>query len=184
MLYGNNTNHIYGITTICEIKNGDDPIRHLNRDGFLLIFVMILSLSLCGTVAAHPGHGTPIEEPSDPGTGEGTDSGSSGSTSSGSSQASSYSGYTSSQGSNYYDPTSGVTQTGETGTTETQTTDEAATENENAPEEVFDTSEASDSAGGPVAMIGLMVVIGLITMSFPYKEGGVLRNLQIRLFGR
>ena len=33
-------------------------------------------------------------------------------------------------------------------------------------------------------MIGLMVVIGLIVMSFPYKEGGAIRNLQLSLFGR
>ncbi len=149
--------------------------------------MIFLSVCLCGAVSAHPGHGTPIEEPSDPGTGGGTDSGSSGSTSSGSSQASSSSGYTSSRSGSYYydhDSTFGVTQSGVTGTTETQTTDVVATQNENAPEEVFDTSETSDSAGGPVAMIGLMIIIGLIAMSFPYKEGGTLRKLQLSIYGR
>lgn len=149
---------------------------------------------ICGAVAAHPGHGIPDEEPSDPGTGGGTDpggstgSGSSGSTSSGGSTGSGSSGSTSSSSSSYYhgyDTTSGVTQSNDAGSTETQTSNEAATQQDaNAPEEFFDTSESGFSESGPVAMVGLIVLFGLIAMSFPYNEGGTLRNLQIRLFGR
>jgi len=32
-------------------------------------------------------------------------------------------------------------------------------------------------------MIGLIVVVGLIAMYFPYKKGGTLSKLQMRLFG-
>lgn len=179
-----NTNIIYTITTIfLHTDEGDDVIKIMKREFILILGVFLLSMAFCGAVAAHPGHGTPIEEPSDPE----TDPGSGGSSSSGSSQASSSPSYTSSSSGSYYydyDSTSGVTQSDDTGTTDTPTTDNTATQNENAPEEVFDTSEASDSAAGPVAMIGLMVVIGLIAMSFPYKEGGTLRNLQMSLFNR
>lgn len=152
----------------------------MKRDGILLIFIIILVLSLCGVATAHPGHGTPIEEPSDPGTG--TDPSSSGTTSSGSSQSSSSSGSTSTS-SRSSDSKAGVTQSDETGTVDTQT-DATANQAGNSPEETYETSGSSNSAGGPVAMIGLMVVIGLIAMSFPYKEGGTLRNIQMSLFSR
>ncbi|OPX59712.1 MAG: hypothetical protein A4E25_01199 [Methanobacterium sp. PtaB.Bin024] len=166
-------------------------------NGIFLIFVMILSLCCCGAVSAHPGHGTPVEEPSETETGDTdtgtTDTGSTGSTStgtsssaySGSSQASTSSGYTStSSGSDYSG--SGATQSDQTGTTDSQTenTDNNGTTTVNNPEEVTGTSGSSNSPGGPIAIIGLMTVIGLIAMSFPYKEGGTLRNLQVSLFGR
>jgi cobalamin biosynthesis Mg chelatase CobN len=150
-------------------------------DGILLIFIIISSLSLCGAATAHPGHGTPIEEPSDPDTS--TDPGSSGTTSSGSSQSSSSSGSTSTS-SRSSDSTAGVTQSDETGTVDTQTTDTTAAQTGNSPEKTYETSGSSNSAGGPVAMIGLMVVIGLIAMSFPYNEGGTLRSIQMSFFSR
>ena len=152
-------------------------------DGILLIFIIISALSLCGAATAHPGHGTPIEEPSDPGTGTGTDPGSSGTTSSGSSQSSSSSGSTSTS-SRSSDSTAGVTQSDETGTVDTQTTDTTTAQTGNSPEKTYETSGSSNSAGGPVAMIGLMVVIGLIAMSFPYNEGGTLRSIQLSFFSR
>ena len=144
---------------------------------------MILSLSLCGAIAAHPGHGTPIEEPSDPGTGDdtNTDSGSTGS-SSADSQTSTTSGYTSS-GYYYSSSSNGESQSDQTGAVDTPTTDNTATQTGNAPEEVFQGSGSGNSAGGPVAMIGLMVFVGLIAMSFPYKEGGTLSKLQMSIFG-
>jgi hypothetical protein len=187
------TQIIYSILLqiIFHKNEGDDIINHMKRDGALLIFVMVLSLCLCVAVSAHPGHGTPIEEPSDSGTGSTdigtTDTGSTGSTttgtssrgSSGSSPASTSSGYTARSSSS----TSGA-QSDETTANPTGSTENTATQTGNSPEYVTDTGSSSNSPGGPIAMIGLMVVIGLIAMSFPYKEGGAIRNLQLSLFGR
>lgn len=158
-------------------NEGDDVIKYMKRDGALLIFVMVLSLCFCGVVSAHPGHGTPIEEPSDPGTGSTdtgtTDTGSTGSTttstsssgSSGSSPDSTSSGYTARSSSS----TSGA-QSDETTANPAGSTENTATQTGNSPEYVTDTGSSNNSSGGPIAMIGLMVVIGLITMSFPYKK--------------
>lgn len=160
-------------------------IKIKEKKVILLLGVFLFAIAFCGPIAAHPGHGEVQEEEPSTNPSGGKQSGSTGS-SSGSSQSSS----SASNGhSSYYpDSTSRVTQSDGAAATETQTADQTATQNENAPEntleEVSDTSQSNDIAGGPVAMIGLMVVIGLIAMSFPYTEGGTLYNLQIRLFGR
>lgn len=108
----------------------------MKREGILLIFVVVTALPLCGAVAAHPGHGTPIVEPSDPGTvspGTSTGTGSS----SGSSQSSSSSGSTSKPANS-----TEAGQSGQGGTTVGQT---GSTDN-TAGEEVGST-EAADTTG-------------------------------------
>ena len=183
-----NTNIIYNITTIFLHKyGGDDVIKLLKRESILMAGVMVLALAFCGAVAAHPGHGTPIEEPSDPGTGSGTDTGSTETGTTGSSGTGTTSSASASTGSGYsgYVNTYGGSQSAQTGTTDTQANaaDNTGTQTTgNSPEAVIDYSSLSDSPGGPAALIGLMVVIGLIAMSFPYKEGGYLNRLQVRLF--
>ena len=160
-------------------------IKIMEKKIVIILGVFLLAIAFSGPIVAHPGHGEVIEE--EPSPSGGTHSGSSGSSST-SSHSSSSSGYTSNSRTSYYhDTSSGVTQSNEARTTQAQTTDPTvptATQNEYAPEEVSDTSGSNDSASGPIAMIGLMVVIGLIAMSFPYTEGGTLHNLQIRLLGR
>lgn len=164
-------------------------IKIFKREVILMLGIMVLALAFCGAVAAHPGHGIPIEEPSDPGTGGSTDPGTSGTGTTGSSGTSSSSSSAStSSGSSYsgYGTTNGGTQSAQTGTTDTQTTaaDNTGTQTTGStPEAVSDYSALSNSPGGPAALIGLMVVIGLIAMSFPYKEGGNFNRLQVRLFG-
>ena len=166
-------------------------IKHRKREGALLILMIAIALTAFGAVTAHPGHGTPIEEPSDPGTGSSTDTGttSTGSTSSSGTTSTSSS---SSSGSTSYSSSSKSSGSSNEGTGTEQTTTDTPTTNNNAttasstngPEEVTgNTGSSTSSPGGPIAMIGLMVVVGLIAMSFPYKEGGTLGKLQMRLFG-
>ncbi|MDY9923324.1 hypothetical protein [Methanobacterium sp.] len=167
-------------------------IKLMKKDGIILILMIAVSLTLCGVVTAHPGHGIPIEETNDPGTGDGTDTGTTdvgSSDTSGSSQSSSSSGSTSS-GSTSTSSGSKSSTTGGTGSDQTAT-DTPTTDNSNAtttsasgPEEVTGNTVSTNSPGGPVAMIGLMIVVGLIAMSFPYKEGSTLSKLQMSLFGR
>jgi Predicted solute binding protein len=166
-------------------------IKHKKREGVLLILMITLAITACGAVTAHPGHGTPIEEPSDPGTGSSTDTGttstgttsSSGTTSASSSSGSGSTSYSSSSKSS--GSSNGGTGTEQTTTTDTPTTNNnATTTSTSGPEEVTgNTGSSTNSPGGPIAMIGLMVVVGLIAMSFPYNEGGALGRLQMRLFG-
>jgi len=164
-------------------------IKPKKRDVVLFILVISISLMACEAVVAHPGHGTPIEEPSDPGTGDdpGTGVMDTGSTStSGSSEASTSSASTSSRSTSSSDAKSSSSTTGGTDQTGTDTqTSNDGVSSLSVPEEVIENTESSmDSVGGPIAMIGLMVVVGLILMSFPYKEGSTLNKLQISLFGR
>lgn len=162
-------------------------IKHVKKEVILLVLIMTISLIVCGAVTAHPGHGTPIEEPSDPGIGDdpGTGVTYTGSTSSsGSSGASTSSVSTSSRSTSSRDAKSSnsITVGTETGT-DTQTRTDGISLR--VPEEVNENTESSiDSVGGPIAMIGLMVVFGLIFMSFPYKKGSTLNKLQINLFER
>ena len=167
-------------------------IKHLKKEGILLILMMAIALTAFGAVYAHPGHGTPIEEPTDPGTGDGTDTGTTdtgSSDTSGSSQSSSSSGSTSSgstsTSSGLKSSTTGGTGSDQTATdTPTTDTSNATTTSASGPEEVTGNTVSTNSPGGPVAMIGLMIVVGLIAMSFPYKEGSTLSKLQMSLFGR
>lgn len=159
----------------------------------LLIFLTVFFVTL-SSAAAHPGHGTPIEEPSDPGSGDSPGTGSSsgsttgGSTSSGSTSANSAS---SSSGTTKSSGAYSGTQSAQTGTSDSQTTESQAEGTDNnqnqasgtSTEEVIEYNGFSTSPGGPTAMIGLFVVIGLIFMAFPYKEGGFLSQFQNRLFG-
>lgn len=160
-------------------------IKHVKKEVILLI--LIISLIVCGAVTAHPGHGTPIEEPSDPGTGDGTSTGTidTGSTSTATSSGTSSSTASTSSRSTSSSATKSSSTSGGTDQTaaDTQTATDAKASS-SAPEEVIENTGLMDSAGGPIAMIGLMVVVGLIAMSFPYQEGGNLSKLQMRLFGR
>lgn len=161
-------------------------IKHVKKEVILLILMMIISLIVCGAVTAHPGHGTPIEEPSDPGIGDDTGTGVTDTGSTSTSGSSEVSTSTSSRSTSSSDAKSSSSTTGgtdETGT-DTQTSNDG-TALWSVPEEVIENTESSmDSVGGPIAMIGLMVVVGLIFMSFPYKKGSTLNRLQINLFGR
>ena len=194
-LKSNNIKNIYNKNFIFTIyNNGDDIIIKVKGECILLILLISIGFSFCGAVTAHPGHGTPIEVPTDTGTDDTADTtvtDSSVSTS-GSSQSSSSSGSTSSgststgSSSKPSSSTTGGTSSDQT-TTDTQTTDNsnATTTSTSGPEEVNgNTGSSTNSPGGPIAMIGLMVVIGLIGMSFPYKKDGTLGKLQMSLFGR
>jgi len=163
-------------------------IKNVKKEVILLIWMMIISLIVCGAVTAHPGHGTPIEEPSDPGTGDGTSTGTidTGSTSTATSSGTSSSTASTSSRSTSSSATKSSSTSGGTDQTaaDTQTATDAKASS-SVPEEVIENTESSmDLVGGPIAMIGLMVVVGLIAMSFPYQEGGNLSKLQMRLFGR
>jgi cobalamin biosynthesis Mg chelatase CobN len=62
----NNTNHIYHITNSVITVKGEGVIKTMKTEATVLIFVLVLALTLAGVVSAHPGHGTPIEVPSEP----------------------------------------------------------------------------------------------------------------------
>lgn len=168
---------------------------------------MASAITLCGVAVAHPGHGAPIEEaPLEPDTGE-TDTGT-GSTGTGSTgdvstdtSSSTHSGSSSSSSSpdsasmstsdsrrgvqSDGSSTGGSQVEGSTGEKETAGVVDSSINLERVFSDVSSTSQSTGNyPGGPVAMIGLMVVTSLIAMSFPYKEGGILSNLQIRLFGQ
>lgn len=161
---------------------------------------MLSALAICGTVIAHPGHGTPIEEPSDPGTGSAntggsssgassanTDSSSTGSSNTGSSGHSGSSQSSSSSGSASNNPgsTSGGQSDQPVAGSQADSSDNTGLSGYQGTStgSVDIYGSASNVSGGPVAMIGLIVVVGLIAMYFPYKKGGTLSKLQMRLFG-
>jgi len=152
----------------------------MEREGILLIFVMVFALTLSCAVTAHPGHGTPEEVPSDPGTGGTTGNGSTdtGSPGTGSNSGSTNSGSTGTGSTDSGSTSSGSASDGTQSTqTETSNSQTTATDNNgtqttgSTPEEVTETSGFSNtSPGGPAALIGLMVVIGLVAMAFPTKK--------------
>lgn len=167
-------------------------IKNRKRGGILLIFIIISALTMCNAVMAHPGHGTPIVEPSDPGTSNSnTGSSSSGKSNTGSSGStgSSQISTSSSSASNNPSSTSGGTQSHQTDVTDSQPDSLDNTGIDVSGSQGASTGSVdiygspSNAIGGPAAMIGLIVVVGLVAMSFPYKKGGLLRNLQIQFFG-
>lgn len=160
-------------------------MKHMKGKGFFLIIIMFLGLTCTAAVTAHPGHGTPIEEPSDTDT---TDTSSISSTSSGSTTSSSTSSSSSSSGghSTNYNSINEEDQSSQTGKSNNYMNmdNNVSSSADNGPEELSDNFEAHNvSPGGPVAMMGLMVFIGLIAMAFPYKEGGAIHKIQEGLFG-
>ena len=70
----------------------------IKKEGILLILLIAITFCFCGAVTAHPGHGTPIEVPTDPGTGAGTDTGTTDTGSTGSTSSGTDSGATSTYG--------------------------------------------------------------------------------------
>lgn len=162
-------------------------IKNWKGKGILLVFILISALTMCSVVTAHPGHGTYIVEPSNTGGSSPSPGGSSSSSSSsgssgyhGSSSSSGSSGSTSNPGTS-----SGGAQPQPTGAVDGQTDSSDNTETGTDVTGATETSTGSvdgNASGAMAAVIGLILVIGLIIMYFPYK-GGTLSKLQARFFG-
>jgi hypothetical protein len=173
---------------ILPINEGDDNLKQMKVGVVLWLSLMILAMTGLTVVTAHPGHGTPIEEPSNTGTSEtGTtmtdsDSTSLPSSSTTSTSANSRSGSTGSLSTNY-NPAKDNTQSKE-GTAETST-DNTISYSENTPEKFTDYVGSDGlSAAAPVALMGLIVFIGLVAMAFPYQKSNHSVRVLRTIFGK
>jgi hypothetical protein len=173
---------------IFPINEGDDNLKHMKVGVILGLTIMILVMAGLTAVTAHPGHGTPIEEPSNTEISEtGTtttdsDSTSLPSSSTTSTSANSRSGSTGSLSTNY-NPTKDNAQSKE-GTAETST-DNTISYSENTPEKFTDyVGSEGLSAAAPVAMMGLIVFIGLVAMAFPYQKSNHSVRVLRTIFGK
>ncbi|WP_292614296.1 hypothetical protein [Methanobacterium sp. BAmetb5] len=163
-------------------------MKHMKVGVILGLTIMILVMAGLTAVTAHPGHGTPIEEPSNTEISEtGTtttdsDSTSLPSSSTTSTSANSRSGSTGSLSTNY-NPTKDNAQSKE-GTAETST-DNTISYSENTPEKFTDyVGSEGLSAAAPVAMMGLIVFIGLVAMAFPYQKSNHSVRVLRTIFGK
>lgn len=153
-------------------------IKDMKREGILLIFVVVFVITFCSTVTAHPGHGVPEEVPSDPGTGStdttitGTVSPTTTSTATGTrSPKSTQTGYSTT---NNFQSFSTASQN-EVGTP-------PAADNSKVEVSEVNSDASTNSPGGPAALVGLIIVFGLIIYSFPFK--GVLGRFQEVFVGK
>jgi len=172
---------------IFPINEGDDNLKHIKVRVILWLTLMVLVMAGLTAVIAHPGHGTPIEEPSNTETSEtgattDSDTTSLPSSSTTSTSANSRSGSTGSLSTNY-NPTKDNAQSKE-GTGETNM-DTNISYSASTPEEFTDNiGSDGSSAAAPVAMMGLMVFIGLIAMAFPYQKSNHSGRVLRTIFGR
>lgn len=152
----------------------------------MLVLLVSLAFIFAGAVAAHTGppghtHGTDeVVVEADPSTGTGS-TGTSGSSSSSQTSSGSSTGGSSSSGSS-----AGESQSDQTGTIEGQTTGDDNNTNATASSESDqETTTGSGSSNWTiVAIVGLIAVIGLVVLAFPFKKGGAISNFRSRLLGR
>ncbi len=171
---------------IFPINEGDDNLKHMKVGVILGLTIMILVMAGLTAVTAHPGHGTPIEEPSNTEISEtGTtttdsDSTSLPSSSTTSTSANSRSGSTGSLSN--YNPTKDTQSKEGTGETNMDTN---ISYSASTPEKFTDyVGSEGLSAAAPVAMMGLIVFIGLVAMAFPYQKSNHSVRVLRTIFGK
>ena len=182
---------------------GESSMENMKKE-VLIIVLMVFALVFAGAVSAHPGHGTPqVVTSDDTASSSQSTSSPTQSTTSSTSQSSTTSSSSSSQSSSpsqsssSSQSSSGSSVTGTSSASNGVNSAQSGTSATNWGGKAQDAENVSttqnglektlgisyNSPGGPAALVGLMIISGLIAFNFPFK-GGFLASLQENIFKR